>query len=135
MAANCWQTLPISKLCLGIYDGPHATPKKTTSGPVFLGISNLADGRLDPSNTEHLAEEDYRLWTRRVRPESGDIVFSYETRIGQAAVIPEGLRCCLGRRMGLLRLPWIPRVVVPSRRRIPLGKERWLPYLPAAWER
>jgi len=31
-------------------------------------------------------------------------VFSYETKIGEAALIPEGLRCCLGRRMGLVRL-------------------------------
>ncbi|MGH7427604.1 MAG: restriction endonuclease subunit S [Candidatus Methylomirabilaceae bacterium] len=33
----------------------------------------------------------------------GDVVFSYETRLGEAALIPPGLRCCLGRRMGLLR--------------------------------
>jgi type I restriction enzyme, S subunit len=30
-------------------------------------------------------------------------VFSYETRIGQAALIPDGLRCCLGRRLALAR--------------------------------
>ncbi len=33
-----------------------------------------------------------------------DFVFSYETRVGEAALIPEGLKCCLGRRMGLARL-------------------------------
>ena len=31
------------------------------------------------------------------------MVFSYETRLGAAALIPDGLRCCLGRRMALLR--------------------------------
>lgn len=31
-------------------------------------------------------------------------MFSYETRLGEAAQIPPGLRCCLGRRMGLLRV-------------------------------
>ena len=36
-------------------------------------------------------------------PQPGDIVFSYETRLGEAALIPEGLRCCLGRRMALMR--------------------------------
>ena len=36
-------------------------------------------------------------------PRSGDVVFSYETRLGEAALIPASLRCCLGRRMGLLR--------------------------------
>ena len=86
-----------------IYDGPHATPKKTDAGPIFLGISNLTSGRLDLGKTEHLSEEDYKRWTQRVTPEPGDTVFSYETRLGEAAHIPTGLRCCLGRRMGLLR--------------------------------
>jgi len=95
------------KCCLGdlaeIYDGPHATPVKADTGPIFLGISNLVNGRIDLSDCEHLSEEDFRRWTRRVTPHTGDVVFSYETRLGEAAFVPEGLRCCLGRRMGLLR--------------------------------
>lgn len=86
-----------------IYDGPHATPSKVNAGPIFLGISNLVGGRLNLSETEHISEEDYVRWTRRVTPQVGDVVFSYETRLGEAALIPDGLRCCLGRRMGLLR--------------------------------
>jgi len=86
-----------------VYDGPHATPEKTTAGPIFLGISNLVGGRLDLSEAEHLSEEDFVRWTRRVTPQAGDVVFSYETRLGEAALIQQGLRCCLGRRMGILR--------------------------------
>ena len=97
-----WKDVPLGDL-VDIYDGPHATPSKTRSGPVFLGISNLASGRLDLTQTEHLSEADYRRWTRRVTPAPNDIVFSYETRLGEAALIPKGLRACLGRRMGLLR--------------------------------
>jgi type I restriction enzyme S subunit len=97
-----WREVAIGELA-EIFDGPHATPKKISDGPVFLGISNLAHGRLDLSNTEHLSEDDYVRWTRRIKPKPGDVVFSYETRLGEAALIPLGLRCCLGRRMGLLR--------------------------------
>src|SRR5438094_959091 len=97
-----WREVAIGELA-EIFDGPHATPPKTSDGPVFLGISNLAQGRLDLANTEHLSGEDYARWTRRVEPRAGDVVFSYETRLGEAAYIPPGLRCCLGRRMGLLR--------------------------------
>ena len=97
-----WKEVPLGNL-VDIYDGPHATPRKTLSGPVFLGISNLASGRLDLKQTEHLSEADYLRWTRRVTPTLNDIVFSYETRLGEAALIPMGLRACLGRRMGLLR--------------------------------
>ncbi|MEM7769228.1 MAG: restriction endonuclease subunit S [Cyanobacteria bacterium P01_A01_bin.37] len=103
MKSNGWRTVPISELCEAIYDGPHATPKKIDSGPIFLGISNLVDGRLNLSNTNHLSEKDFVKWTKRVTPRADDIVFSYETRLGEAALIPEGLKCCLGRRMALMR--------------------------------
>jgi len=99
-----WQTVAIGSLCLGIYDGPHATPKKTAEGPIFLGISSLNNGQLDLSALEYLSEDDFIKWTKRVIPQAGDIVFSYETRLGQVAVIPAGLRCCLGRRMALMRV-------------------------------
>lgn len=99
-----WKKVPIESLCLGIFDGPHATPKKTANGPIFLGISALNNGQLDLSTREYLSEEDFAKWTKRVTPQAGDIVFSYETRLGQAAVIPPGLRCCLGRRMALMRV-------------------------------
>jgi type I restriction enzyme S subunit len=97
-----WHEVALGEL-VEIFDGPHATPPKTQDGPIFLGISNLANGRLDLSNTEHLSEEHYEQWTRRVVPQPGDVVFSYETRLGEAALIPPDLYCCLGRRMGLLR--------------------------------
>ena len=97
-----WKCVALGSLA-EIFDGPHATPTKTPTGPLFLGISNLASGRLDLSATEHLSEDDYLRWTRRVTPTRNDVVFSYETRIGEAALIPKGLRACLGRRTGLLR--------------------------------
>lgn len=87
-----------------VFDGPHATPKTVDEGPVFLGIPSLNSGRLDLAETRHVTEEDFLKWTKRVTPTAGDIVFSYETKIGEAALIPDGLRCCLGRRMGLVRL-------------------------------
>ncbi len=103
MTDSGWRTVEIGDLCTAIYDGPHATPRKTASGPIFLGISNLSNGRLDLSMTEHLSPADFATWTHRVTPQPGDVVFSYETRLGEAALIPEGMVCCLGRRMGLMR--------------------------------
>ncbi|WP_079572908.1 restriction endonuclease subunit S [Krasilnikoviella flava] len=43
------------------------------------------------------------MWTRRVTPVEGDLLFSYETRLGDAALMPGGVQACLGRRMALLR--------------------------------
>ena len=87
-----------------IYDGPHATPEKLEQGPYFLSISSLDKGRFYLSKSAFLSDEDFKKWTKRVTPTEGDLLFSYETRLGEAALMPPGVRACLGRRMGLLRL-------------------------------
>ncbi|WEO94643.1 restriction endonuclease subunit S [Streptomyces sp. FXJ1.172] len=86
-----------------LFDGPHATPQKTQTGPWFLSISSLKSGYLDLSESAHLSEEDFPRWTRRVQPQAEDVLFSYETRLGDAALMPSGIRSSLGRRMALLR--------------------------------
>lgn len=96
-----WKAIEIGTLCEGIFDGPHATQKKTSHGPIFLGISCLDQGRIDLFDIAHLSEDDFKQWTRLPLPD--DIVFSYETRLGSVGIIPYGLRCCLGRRMALMR--------------------------------
>lgn len=87
-----------------LYDGPHATPAPADDGPVYLGIKNITDtGLLDLSDVRHIAEEDFDHWTRRVLPQAGDVVFTYEATLHRYALIPEGFRGCLGRRIALIR--------------------------------
>jgi len=101
---NNWQRVPIKDVYLGLYDGPHATPKPAAEGPVFLGIKNITvNGRLNFSEIRHISEEDFPKWTNRVEPRPGDIVFTYEATLNRYAIIPEGFRGCLGRRMALIR--------------------------------
>lgn len=91
-------------ILLEFHDGLHATPKPAENGPVFLGIKNITiDGRLDLSEVRHIAEDDFSKWTKRVLPLPGDIVFSYEATLNLYAIIPEGFRGCLGRRLALIR--------------------------------
>jgi type I restriction enzyme S subunit len=95
---------PIRNFTLGIYDGPHATPKEVDEGPVFLGIKNVTpEGRLDLSEIRHVSEQEYPKWTKRVTPQEDDVVFSYEATLHRYALIPEGFHGCLGRRMALVR--------------------------------
>jgi type I restriction enzyme S subunit len=99
-----WKTVPIKEVYKDLYDGPHATPKPSDTGPVFLGIKNVTDdGRLDLSDIRHIAEEDFVRWTRRVEPRPDDLVFTYEATLNRYAIIPIGFRGCLGRRMALIR--------------------------------
>ena len=101
-----WGVAHIQDVVEGVYDGPHATPPEATEGAVFLGIRNMTGTSLDMSDVRHIAEADWAQWTRRIEPRAGDIVFSYEATLGYFALLPSGLRCCLGRRLALIR----PRV-------------------------
>ncbi|WP_322673000.1 hypothetical protein [Nostoc sp. DedQUE05] len=72
---NSWLRVPIESVCLGIYDGPHATPKPTNAGAIYLGIKNLTeDGKLDLSEIRYISEEEFTKWIKRVLPQQGDIV-------------------------------------------------------------
>ena len=99
-----WAMRPIKDVVEGVYDGPHATPSASDDGPIFLGIKNISEsGRLNLTSKRCISENDFSKWTRRVTPQPGDIVFSYEATLNLYALIPEGFRGCLGRRLALVR--------------------------------
>lgn len=98
-----WLVKPVENMVKGIYDGPHATPPESDVGPIFLGIKNLTGTSLDFAEVRHINEDQWTKWTRRVTPQAGDIVFSYEATLGFFALIPPETHCCLGRRLALVR--------------------------------
>jgi len=99
-----WRPMTMADVMAEFYDGPHATPPSADDGPVYLGIKNITDsGALDLSEVRHIAEEDFGRWTKRVTPQPGDIVFTYEATLHRYALIPDGFRGCLGRRLALIR--------------------------------
>jgi type I restriction enzyme S subunit len=98
-----WRYAPLREMVHGVYDGPHATPPEAAEGGVFLGIKNLTGTGLDLTEVRHISDADWSQWTKRVTPHHGDIVFSYEATLGFFALVPPKLRCCLGRRLALVR--------------------------------
>jgi len=63
----------------------------------------LKNGRLDLESPSFTDEEHYRERVRRAVPQFGDLVISREAPMGEVAMIPDGLRACLGQRLVLLR--------------------------------
>lgn len=98
-----WVYESVGDVVEGVYDGPHATPPESKEGAVFLGIKNLTGAGLDLNEVRHINEAHWAQWTKRVAPKVDDIVFSYEATLGFFALIPPNLRCCLGRRLALIR--------------------------------
>lgn len=87
-----------------VFDGPHATPTPCDEGPIYLGISSiLDDGSIDYENSKRISWEEYPKWTKRVTPQPGDVVFSYEANLDTYAIVPEDFVGCLGRRMAIMR--------------------------------
>lgn len=102
--SQAWPLVPIRTVYDGLFDGPHATPKPSEEGAIFLGIGNITeDGHLNLFQTKRISEEDFPKWTKRVLPKPGDIVFTYEATLNRYAIIPKGFRGCLGRRLALIR--------------------------------
>jgi type I restriction enzyme S subunit len=98
-----WEVQAVSDVVDSIFDGPHATPAESDTGNVFLGIRNMTGTKVELDEIRLIHDDDWGTWTRRVEPQSNDIVFTYEAALGLFGLIPPKLKCCLGRRMALIR--------------------------------
>ena len=94
----------LADLCSDVLDCPHSTPKWRTSGVRVIRNFNIKDGALDFTNGFYVDEGTYQSRVKRGAPEAGDIVISREAPMGVAALIPDGLKCCLGQRLVLLKV-------------------------------
>lgn len=102
-AANM-KTRKLADLCSDVLDCPHSTPKWLTSGVRVIRNFNIKDGALDFTNGFYVDEDTYQSRIKRGAPEAGDIVISREAPMGVAALVPDGLKCCLGQRLVLLKV-------------------------------
>lgn len=94
---------PLHSLCESITDCPHSTPEWTTSGKVVIRNQNIKNGKLDLSSPSYTTTHDFQRRIVRAKPTSGDIIITREAPMGEACLVPEGLECCLGQRMVLLK--------------------------------
>ena len=101
--ASDWETARLSDLCEQIADCTHSTPLWTNSGVIVLRNQNIRDGRLDLSSPSYTDEAHFEQRSRRARLRAGDLVLTREAPMGEVCMVPEGLRCCLGQRMVMLR--------------------------------
>ena len=98
-----WDINSVREIIEDLFDGPHATPAEASEGAVYLGIKNLTGTQIDLTEIRYISELDWPQWTKRVVPRPHDIVFTYEATLGAFAIVPPDLRCCLGRRLALVR--------------------------------
>lgn len=97
------KTSSLHKLCLSITDCHHSTPVWTDAGKIVVRNFNIKDGKLDLSNPSYTDENTFNERTARSRPEAGDLIITREAPMGEVCIIPEGIECCLGQRMVLIK--------------------------------
>ncbi|MBN9698031.1 MAG: restriction endonuclease subunit S [Zoogloea sp.] len=98
----CWASL--LQVAQAVVDCHNKTAPYVAEGIHLVRTTDIRDGRMDLSKTKKISEETYDYWARRMPPKSGDIFFTREAPMGEAAIVPEGERVCLGQRTMLVRL-------------------------------
>ena len=96
-------TKPLAGLCEFIVDCEHKTAPTQEDGVPSIRTPNVGRGQLLLDGVYRVSEDTYREWTRRAAPTAGDLILAREAPAGNVAVIPEGLRVCLGQRTVLIR--------------------------------
>jgi type I restriction enzyme S subunit len=82
---------------------------RRNSGKLVLRNQNIRNGRLNLNEKSYTDLKNYEDRIKRLRPQGGDLVITREAPMGEVCILPDGLDCCLGQRMVLLRIN--PKIV------------------------
>lgn len=79
-----------------IIDSLHKTPKYNENGYPMVRVTDIKGGYLDLSDTKKVSKEVYEEFTKRYKPQRGDIVFSRVGSYGNSCFVKENQEFCLG---------------------------------------
>ena len=90
--------------CEAVVDCHNKTAPYQAEGIPLVRTPSIRDMRLNfDDSIRYVSQETYAHWSRRCPPLPGDILFTREAPMGEAALIPEGRKVCMGQRIMLLR--------------------------------
>jgi type I restriction enzyme, S subunit len=98
----CWATL--LQVSQAVVDCHNKTAPYVPEGIHLVRTTDIRNGRMDLTKTRKISKETYEYWARRMPPCAGDIFFTREAPMGEAAIVPDGEKVCLGQRTMLIRL-------------------------------
>ncbi|MFC3815221.1 restriction endonuclease subunit S [Lysobacter sp. GCM10012299] len=90
-------------LCVAISDCHHSTPNWTNEGWIVVRSENIKNGKISLNSTSFTDEATFRERISRSKPEPGDLIITREAPMGEIGMIPEGVTCCLGQRLVLIK--------------------------------
>ena len=93
----------LEDVCEHVVDCPHTTPRFTEDGVLVVRNFNIRDGELDLTTKFFTSEAEWKERVKRLLPQPNDVLFSREAPVGEACLLPPGIRVSLGQRTMLLR--------------------------------
>jgi type I restriction enzyme S subunit len=97
---GCVHLIQISRL---LVDCHNKTAPYVDSGIPIIRTTNIRNRVFNLAGVKYVNNETYDYWSRRCPPGIGDIMFTREAPMGEAAIIPDGVKWCLGQRTMLIR--------------------------------
>lgn len=105
VGAVAWEPLRLRHAVKDIIDSEHSTaPEVEGGGRLVVRTAAVKSGRLVREGAYETDADSYRRWTRRGRPEQGDVLFTREAPAGEACLVPDEPPVCLGQRMVLFKV-------------------------------
>jgi type I restriction enzyme S subunit len=98
-----WEVVTLENVTSHIVDCPHTTPFFIADGVLVARTFNIKDGSFVDGNVFYVSEAEFKERNSRLEPQAGDIIFTREAPVGEAFLIPNGMRICLGQRTMLIR--------------------------------
>jgi type I restriction enzyme, S subunit len=98
-----WQVSELEKACRTIVDCPHSTPSFQPSGVLVARTMHIKNGVFLEDEASRVSEKEYQERIARAEPTPGDVILTREAPVGEAFVIPFGMKICLGQRVMLVK--------------------------------
>ena len=98
-----WSCIHLIQASRVLVDCHNKTAPYVEAGIPIIRTTNIREREFVFSGMKYVTPETYEYWSRRCPPSSGDIMFTREAPMGEAAIIPENVKWCLGQRTMLIR--------------------------------
>ncbi|MDE1715626.1 restriction endonuclease subunit S [Chromobacterium amazonense] len=102
-AEIAWSTLSLKAAGVTLIDCDHRTPPAVEAGYPYIAIPQLKDGHITLDGVRRISESDYADWTKKLAPQTNDVIVVRRCNSGQSAHVPAGLKCAIGQNLVVLR--------------------------------
>lgn len=82
-----WEILPLRRVITAAIDGPHFSPQYLDVGIPFLSARNVKSDRWSLNDVKYISEENFNIFSRRVKPELGDVLYTKGGTTGVARAV------------------------------------------------